>query len=210
MRLSENQKRVGMTVSGIFISGVSVGIFNLASFGVDPFQSFAQGLWRLFPIGYGLFYAILNSVMLVLVFIFDRKKIGLGTVINIFLLGYVVEGTTFLFTRVFGEINMPGRVACLVIGILVLCFGSSLYFVADMGVSTYDAVALYLSEHKVARFAVCRIATDAVCVLIGFLCGAKVGVATLLTAFFMGPVIQIFNSKVSYPLRYGKEWRDRV
>lgn len=41
-----------MTVAGVLISGFSVGIFNLALFGMDPFQVFAHGIWRHTPIGY--------------------------------------------------------------------------------------------------------------------------------------------------------------
>jgi len=85
-----------------------------------------------------------------------------------------------------------------------LCFGSSLYFIADMGVSTYDAVALIMSEKKIARFQYCRIGTDIICTAVGFSLGAIVGVGTVFTAFFMGPIIAFFNKKISIPLRYGK------
>ena len=42
------------------------------------------------------------------------------------------------------------------------------YFTADLGVSTYDAVALIISENwKVGPFKYCRIACDLACVVIG-------------------------------------------
>jgi uncharacterized membrane protein YczE len=93
----------------------------------------------------------------------------------------------------------------LIVGIVILCFGSSLYFIGDLGVSTYDAVALILSEKKVARFQYCRIGSDLICTIAGFLLGATVGVGTLVTAFFMGPIITFFNKFISIPLRYGKK-----
>jgi len=85
-----------------------------------------------------------------------------------------------------------------------MCFGSSLYFTGDLGVSTYDAVALILSEKKVVRFQYCRIVSDLVCTILGYLLGATVGIGTVITAFFMGPIITVFNRNVSIPLRYGK------
>jgi uncharacterized membrane protein YczE len=96
------------------------------------------------------------------------------------------------------------RVFALMIAILVISFGSALYFTGDLGVSTYDAVALIMAEKKIAKFHYCRIGTDLICTLTGFLLGATVGFGTLVTAFFMGPIIAFFNRTVAIPFRYGK------
>ena len=85
-----------------------------------------------------------------------------------------------------------------------MCFGSSLYFTGDLGVSTYDAVALILSEKKMVRFQYCRVGSDFICTILGYLLGATIGIGTVVTAFFMGPIIAVFNRNISIPLRYGK------
>lgn len=193
-----------MTIIGVLIAGFSVGMFNFSAFGMDPFQVLAHGIWMHASIGFGTFYTILNLVMLVVIFIIDRKKIGLGTVINIFLLGYVVEFSSWLFETSLPNPTLGSRILFLALGLIIMCFGSSLYFVGDLGVSTYDAVALILSEKKVARFKYCRICTDLICTSVGYILGATVSIGTVITAFFMGPVITIFNEKISKPLRYGK------
>jgi uncharacterized membrane protein YczE len=203
--MKEKYRRIIMTVFGVLVAGFSVGMFNFSAFGMDPFQVLAHGIWMHIPMGFGTFYAILNLVMLVFIFIIDRHKIGLGTVINIFLLGYVVEFSSWLFATRIPDPSLGIRASMLAIGIVILCFGSSLYFIGDMGVSTYDAVALILSERKIARFQYCRIGSDLICTIIGFALGATVGVGTLVTAFFMGPIIAFFNKQVSIPLRYGKQ-----
>jgi uncharacterized membrane protein YczE len=202
--MSERSRRIIMTVFGVLIAGFSVGMFNFSNFGMDPFQVLAHGLWMHLPIGFGTFYMILNLIMLIFIFIIDKRKIGLGTVINIFLLGYVVEFSSWLFKVSFSNPTMMMRITFLIVGLVILCFGSSLYFIGDLGVSTYDAVAIILSEKKIAKFQYCRIASDLICTIIGFMLGATVGLGTFVTAFFMGPVIAFFNKKVSIPLRYGK------
>ena len=193
-----------MTVFGVLIAGLSVGMFNFSAFGMDPFQVLAHGIWMQFSIGFGTFYTIINLIMLVFIFFIDRHKIGLGTVINIFLLGYVVEFSSWLWATMIPNPSILIRSIFLIIGVVILCFGSSLYFTGDLGVSTYDAVALILSEKKVARFQYCRIGSDLICTIIGFVLGATVGIGTVVTAFFMGPIIAFFNKKISVPLRYGK------
>jgi uncharacterized membrane protein YczE len=99
-----------------------------------------------------------------------------------------------------------------VVGFISLCFSSSLYMTADLGVSTYDAIAIVMAEKwKMGKFKYIRIATDVVCVVLGitlFLLGggkpseitASVGIGTILTAFFMGPLIDFFNKTVAIPM----------
>jgi uncharacterized protein len=203
-KMSEKFRRAIMTVFGVLIAGFSVGMFNFSAFGMDPFQVFAHGVWNHIPIGYGTFYSILNLIMLIFIFIIDRRKIGLGTVINIFLLGYVVQYSSWLFETSIPNPTLGLKVIFLITGIIIMCFGSSLYFTGDLGVSTYDAVALILSEKKVARFQFCRIGSDLICTIVGYLLGATAGIGTIITAFFMGPIIAFFNRKIAIPFRYGK------
>ena len=204
MLMNEFKKRLIMCVTGVFLSGVAAGIFGFTAFGMDPFQVFAHGLWGLTPISFGTFYVLLNGILLVFMFFFNRRMIGLGTIINLFLLGYVVEYTDVLLDRIFPSPSVFLRVLLMILALVLASLAASLYFVADMGVSAYDWIALTISEKKGWAFRLVRITTDFICVLIGGLLGATVGAGTVLTAFCMGPVIQFFNEKVSTPLRYGK------
>lgn len=195
-----NRRRIWMTVVGVMITGFSVGMFNFASFGMDPFQVLAHGIWEHTPMGFGSFYTIVNLLMLVAIYFLDRTKIGLGTIINIFLLGYMVEFSSWLWLYLIPESSLWLRYLFLALGIIVLCFGSALYYSANMGVSTYDAIALVMAERNVAKFQYCRIGTDLFCTIVGFLLGAIVGVGTVVTAFFMGPIIALFRQKISDPM----------
>ena len=202
--MDEFKKRLIMCISGVFLSGVAAGIFGFTAFGMDPFQVFAHGLWGLTPLSYGTFYVILNGVLLAFMFFFNRRMIGLGTIINLFLLGYVVEYTDLILGRVFPSPSVLLRIVLMIFALVLSSLAASLYFVAEMGVSAYDWIALTISAKKGWAFRVVRIATDFICVLTGGLLGATVGIGTVLTAFCMGPVIQFFNEKISMPLRYGK------
>ena len=84
------KKRVLMSFFGVILSGICVGIFKLAAFGVDPFQAFMSGLNTAIPISFGTLYMIANIVLLLFSLIFNRKNIGIATFINLFLLGYIM------------------------------------------------------------------------------------------------------------------------
>ena len=210
--MSTYTKRIIMSIFGVVICGLSVGMFKHAAFGVDPFQALMSGLDAVIPIRFGTLYVIVNLLLLVFSLVMDRRKIGLATFINLFLLGYVVEFSQAQCGKLFPAIGIGGRVLLLLAGLVILSLASALYFTADLGVSTYDAVALVWSERqKRIPFQFCRIITDSVCVIAGVvLClvsgmsitqiFGSVGIGTIITAFFMGPLIAFFNRTVARPL----------
>ena len=205
------KKRLFMSLFGVIICAISVGIFKIAALGVDPFQSFMAGLDAAIPISFGLLYNIANAVLLVFSLVFDRHYIGIATFINLFLLGYITQFTYSFLQTVIVDPSMTVRIICLVVGVVIICFGSAFYMTANLGVSTYDAVALIISETwKKGQFKYVRICTDLVCVALGvglfLLAGGKpsaiptiAGVGTIITAFFMGPLIEYFNVHFARP-----------
>ena len=206
------KKRIFMSALGVLTGAVAVGFFKLAAFGVDPFQSFMSGMDQLIPIDFGTLYMIVNACMLLFALLFDRHYIGIATAVNLFLLGYVVQFSYDMLQLLFPDPSMVRRVVSFVIGFVVLCIASSIYMTADLGVSTYDAVALIMAHKwKIGKFKFIRIITDLVCVALGlvlFLIGggawkdvpAFIGIGTILTAFFMGPLIDFFNRKIAQPM----------
>ena len=201
-----------MSVLGVVLCGISVGFFKLAAFGVDPFQSLMSGIDKLIPLSFGILYVIVNALLLIFALVFDRHYIGIATFINLFLLGYIVEFTQWLLCLIFPAAGIVVRTVFFVVGFISLCFSSSLYITADLGVSTYYAIAIVMAENwKKGKFKFISIATDVVCVVLGitlFLLGggkpseitASVGIGTILTAFFMGPLIDFFNKTVAIPM----------
>lgn len=209
-------KRICMSFFGVIICAISVGIFKIAALGVDPFQSFMAGLDKLIPIDFGLLYIIVNVLLLSFALVFDRHYIGIATFINLFLLGYITQFTYEYLQTVIVNPTIVIRVLCLVIGVVIICFGSAFYMTADLGVSTYDAVALIIcNTWKKGKFQYVRIITDLVCVILGvtlfIIAGGKfgsiptiAGIGTIITAFFMGPLIEFFNVHIARPFLKGK------
>jgi len=214
-------KRIAMSLFGVVICAVSVGIFKIAALGVDPFQSFMAGLDAIVPIDFGTLYVITNAVLLLFALVFDRHYIGIATFINLFLLGYITQFTYDFLQTIIIEPSMVVRILCLVVGVVIICFGSAFYMTADLGVSTYDAIALIIcNTWKKGKFQYVRIITDLVCVIMGvglFLAAGGTialiptiaGVGTIITAFFMGPLIEFFNVHVARPVLASKKVRDK-
>lgn len=209
-------RRLWMSLAGVVLTALAVAMFKTAALGVDPFQSFVSGVDGVLPISYGTVYTVINIVLLCFGLICDRHYLGLATFINLFLLGYMVEFFQKLCFGGMTDISLLWRVVLFAGAFVIMCFSASLYITADLGVSTYDSVALILTnKFHLGRFKFVRITTDVICVVLGVALyvlsqgtqglGTVVGVATIITAVGMGPFIDWFNRRMMQPLlHYGE------
>lgn len=199
-------RRILMSAAGILLTGISIGFFKRSLFGVDPYQCYVNGLANVLPIRYGTLYMLVNLLQLAIVFFLDKRYIGLATLMNLFLLGYIVEFSETALTQLFGEPGMALRMIFLLVGVMVTCVAAALYYSADLGVSTYDAIPLHIASREpkllghVLPFKAVRIIADLICTVIGVALGARAGLGTVVTALFMGPLIAFFRRTLTDPM----------
>ena len=196
------RKRIAMSLAGNLLVGIGVAIFKFSALGNDPFNGMNMALAELFQVPYPTLQIMVNILFFAIQLLAARELIGFGTVINIFLIGYIVNFTYGLLVRSLGS---PGSFAiqllAMVTGMLICSLGLSLYQCSEMGTVPYDALALILDRKlKKLPYFWCRILCDGSCALVCFLAGGIVGLGTLVSAFGFGPVIAFFNRTVSEPM----------
>jgi uncharacterized membrane protein YczE len=159
-------------------------------------------------VSFGATFAIASSLMVLIVLILDRSKIGLGTVAAIVLTGYVSDLSLFLcnFILIEGTALFVLRIGMMALGILLVAIGSGIYFNTHVGVSPYDAIGLIITN-KIGNqnmYRWVRIGTDLICVSIGLFMGNMPGAGTIIMAFFTGPLFAFFRNRI---LVWGKKVR---
>lgn len=87
-----------------------------------------------------------------------------------------------------------------VVGICVFALGASLYMTAALGTAPYDALAPMIVDASGAKYRVVRTAQDVVFLILAVVFHGAIGVGTIVTAFFTGPLIEFFTQRVSTPL----------
>lgn len=203
--MTEKKLRILMTFVGMFITGICVGIFQFLVLGIDPFTSFVTAFVIISGVRFSITYMAVILVLLAIVFLLQKKYIGIATFLNLFLIGIMADATRAVMEFLITSPSMTFKVILMIINVVVLSFAASLYFTANLGVSAYDAMALMAAnDYKIAQFRFCRIATDFICVAVGWTFGADIGIGTVITAFMMGPIIQFFNENFSEPLLNSK------
>ncbi len=202
-------KRTVAMLAAVIVMGAGVGFFMLAAMGSDPFSTLNLGVSSRLHLSFGAWQAIFNILLLAVVLATDRSKLGLGTIGNMFLVGFAADITGGLLSQVItaSALGIPARVGMTLLGVSMQLIGCSFYVTCGLGMAPYDCVSYIVPERTKIPFRWWRIAIDVVCVGVGFACGASVGIGTLLMAFGTGPILPLLNRYVSEPLLKANEYK---
>lgn len=207
-------KRLIMNLISCFVIPVGISTLYLSGFGVDPFTSLMVNCSETFAIEYAILQLLVYSVILTFVILIAKRGlVGVGTLTNAVITGFVFDFCNELYTHIPTATTefLIFKISCLVVGLIILSFGCSLFFTAGLGVGAYDTIGFMIVRKFKLHYKFSRMITDFCSVILGLaVAGAlgailsgnfsyipNVGVGTIITAFFMGPLITFFNDKVS-------------
>lgn len=196
---------IWMIIGNILIS-LGVCLFKTSGMGNDPFSAMILSVSESLKLSFSTFLILINTFIFLIEIAWGRKFIGIGTFANWFLIGYVAEFFISLSNRILSPPQtFLEQLPFVILGVLVISFGVSLYQTSDAGIAPYDSVALIMDERipKLPYFW-CRMICDATCTAICLLTGGLIGLGTFLCAFGLGPIIHFFNLRISQKLIYQK------
>lgn len=198
-----NWRRFWMMLVGNLFIGIAVSLLRLSNFGTDPCSTMNLGLSGFLHVSFGVYQLLFNLILLIIVFIFVRHTIGIGTIVNMVGIGFFSDFFLYGYDGLFGSSPLfMTRSIFLVIAILFVGMGVALYMTSDLGIAPYDALPLIIQKlsHDKIPFALARIIIDVLAVALGFSFGAVVGIATLIIAFGTGPLVQYFRKHLAETL----------
>ncbi|MEE1313180.1 MAG: hypothetical protein UHS41_05480 [Lachnospiraceae bacterium] len=195
------KKQIFYCIIGILIIGLGSSICKLGQVGIDPCTAMNNGIALQIHLTLGITMMTVQLILLIFVFFFKKSYIGLGTFINGLFIGYIIDAFTTLLTHFFpAHPSLALQISCMIMGVLFITLGVSLYFTGDLGLSPYDAVGKILSERTPFSYSACRIFTDAACAALAIFLHGPIGFGTIIIACFTGPLIQFWNKNFSQPL----------
>ena len=165
---------------GVVCIALGTTVCRVGNVGVDPFTAMNLGFSARVGMDFGTFQLLVNLAILAAVFALDKYQIGLGTLINMVGVGYLIE----LFTWLLGFLpKFEGLVSAgvhLVVGTLLFTLGVSLYLKTRMGVAPIDAVAPIAAERLPFSYTACRMTQDISVTVLAVLAGGPIGVFTVI------------------------------
>lgn len=193
--------RAVYSVVGVLIIALGAAILNVSNVGVDTYTASNTAIGRLFGLSLGTYQLILNIIFLFFIFIFGRKYIGLGTIITMASIGFLIDlFSKFLNNNISFTYTLFTKVMFLVLGTLLFTFGVAFYISADLGVAPYDAITLVITDYSHVKYKYIRIAQDVLFMVSAIIFKGPVGLGTVINAFFNGPLIDFWFNRVTNPL----------
>lgn len=180
--------RVAELLVGLFLYGVAIVFFIRGALGVGPWDVFSLGLVKQTGWSYGI-ATIVISFGVLLLWIPLRQRLGLGTLANAILVGLSAD-LAFLFIPAVDHLAL--QILFLAIGMVMLAFATGLYIGADFGPGPRDGLMTGLRRVTGWPLWIVRTIIEGSALLIGWLLGGPVGIGTLIFAFGIGPLIQLF------------------
>ena len=192
--LSSQVRRVPRLMLGLVLFGVGIAMVVLGDLGLPSWDVFHQGLAERTPLSIGTAVIVVGAVLLI-VLLALREPIGVGTILNVIVIGLVMDGMLAL-------IDPPGhlaaRVAYTVGGPLVVALASGFYLGVRLGPGPRDGLMTALARRGVTVWKA-RLAVEAVVLVAGFLLGGTVGWGTVWFLVVIGPAVQISLRLLSVP-----------
>ena len=172
--------------SGTSLIGIGISLNYLANLGLGPWGVFHDGLSKTLGISYGR-TIIITGVAVMLLWIPLKQKPGLGTIVDIFLVGIVADLIILNFEL---SDSILLSLTLIAFGIILIGAGTAIYVGADLGAGPRDGVMVGL-ETIGLKIGTARNLIELFAFLTGWLLGGLVGYVTILFVIGIGPVVQM-------------------
>ena len=164
----------------------------LAGIGAGPWDALNVGLAMVTPFSVGNWVIFIGMLLIILNALLTRSKPVIHSLLTIVLIGYLID---FWLIVVFNDFLFSGlmlKVFVLLVGIVIIAFGASIYLQAEFAIIPIDGFMFALRDLLKVRLMVAKTITELLALIAAVIVGGPIGIGTLLITFLIGPLIQFF------------------
>jgi uncharacterized protein len=180
--------RLFRLIFGLFLYALGILVTIKAQIGFAPWDVLHVGLANTLGMSIGQ-ASILVGVLLVIVALVCGERVGLGTLLNMILIGVFFDMIMALDLIPAAD-NSFGGIGMLLLGLMIISLASYYYIGAGLGAGPRDSLMVALARKSGLPIGFCRGTIEVIAVLIGWKLGGMVGLGTVVAAFSIGFCIQ--------------------
>ena len=203
--LKEDLKRIPLLLLGFILLSIGVMLTKRAVLGMDAWGVFHQGLSLNLGFTFGEITIYLGLLILIPSILLLKTKIGIGTILNILLVGLMIDLSDFVFTYI--PITDIEKTVLLVAGLIIMTFGRALYISTGLGEGPRDGLFVGLSRITKIDIKYIKPAIEFTVLLSGFLLGGQVWFGTVFLMITSGYFVQYFFKLLHYDPKINKQRR---
>jgi len=195
--VTELRIRLPRLLLGLVLCGVGIAFMVAADLGLAPWSVLEQGISERTGIPIGMVSILVGAVVLA-AWLPLRERPGLGTVLNIMLIGITIDLTLLVLETPDG---LALRAVYMALGAFLFGPGSGFYIGAGLGPGPRDGLMTGLARRGVGSIRLVRTGLELSVLATGWLLGGSVGIGTVVFALTIGPNVQFFLERVAIALR---------
>ena len=176
-------------IFGLFLYALGIVITLKAHVGYAPWDVLHVGLAKTTGMTIGL-ASILVGILIVAVAFFLGEKLGLGTVLNMILIGVFLDLILQLNVIPIMDKFIWG-VIMLIVGLFVISLATYFYIGSGFGAGPRDSLMVALARKTKLPIGLCRGTIEVIAVVVGWKLGGMLGLGTIIAALAIGFCIQI-------------------
>lgn len=181
-------KSIRLIIGFVLCASSTVFMLN-SNLGLSPWDVFHQGISNVTGMTIGQ-ANILSGIIVIIICIGLKQRIGIGTLLNIVMIGKFVDIIDESNIIPMANTLLSG-IIMMMIGMVVMGYGCYLYIGCELGCGPRDGVMVGLSSKLKKSIKLIRGSIEIFVLIIGFILGGKVGIGTLISAISIGYCIQI-------------------
>jgi uncharacterized membrane protein YczE len=186
-------RRLVQLYAGLVLYGLSMALLVRSGLGVMPWDVLHQGLARQLGWSLGVVTMVVGALVL-LAWVPLRERPGLGTVSNVVVIGLALDAALAVLPE---PGALPVRAALVPAGILLNAVATAAYIGVHLGPGPRDGLMTGLVRRTGGSVRVVRTSIEVVVVAAGWLLGGTLGVATVLYALAIGPLVHALLPRLS-------------
>ncbi len=180
-------RRITQLLVGLFFYGFGIAMMVRAGIGVAPWDVLTQGISLRTGLPFGLITNLVG-VLVLLLWIPIRQKPGLGTVLNVLLIGPSAQFGLWVLPEVS---DLLIRIVVFAGGLALVAIATGTYIGARFGPGPRDGLMTGIHHRYGWKLWIVRTVIEVIVLTIGWLLGGNVGVGTLAFALLIGPMVHV-------------------
>lgn len=193
--------RTSKSTFGLILYAIGLLLSINANIGLAPWDAFSIGISRITGISYGNVSILTGIVILIVVVVFLKEKIGLATILNTILIGIFVD-IMQSFNIIPYMTNFILGILMLLVGQVIICLATYFYISPGLGCGPRDTLMVALGKRLPnVPIGAIRGSIEGTVLVIGWLLGAKVGLGTIIAVFGIGFIMQITFKLLNFDVR---------
>ncbi len=178
--------------TGVIGMGIFLSLLLKVNYGTDTCAFMNHSLSDRFQISLGTTMILTNLIFLIPELILGRDLIGIGTIANMVMVGYVCDFCELLEERFLPDYIFeisPFRPFIFVVSLLLFLISAALYMNSEMGQVPYDSIPTILSRKVPIPFFAVRMIWDFFIIGAAVAAGGTLTFTTVVLALTMGPAV---------------------